>query len=502
MHTVFLPLAILASACLAAPQLHASPPQQPGEVKVDQHSYTFRDGATIDYELGTLYVPENRSDPDSRVIGVGFARFPAAEQPPAAPPIFLLPGGPGSSYLSRLETSNPQQREQVFTDFARFRDISDLVLVDQRGFSTRGDILTATIEVPARESNKPISPEEMVGVFEAFARAAADEFDDSPVDLRGYTVIECANDVDQLRQALGYDKLTLNGTSFGSQWSFAVMRLHPDSVARALLSGVEPLNSGYDMPSYVFAALQRMWMTIDEDERFRPYLPPGGMAEAALRVIERLEREPLVIEVTDGEDGAKRTVGVLGTADFPWQEPSQILELYHGRTERWQRQPPSLGMPPGRNQVPILGMLIDSSLSATPQRRHRLWTDPATRYLGRANFALFLATADIWPSPDVGDELRTPVRSDIPVIFAQGDWDTKTPLENTLEIAPFFVNSRVIIAERGGHGVLGPIQRQLPKVWTELEQFLRSGDMDGVPARVRLQPSRRFSPPQFTPDKR
>ena len=88
-----------------------------------------------------------------------------------------------------------------------------------------------------------------------------------------------ARAVAELRKALGYEKIILNGTSFGSQWSFAVMRLHPGIVARALLSGIEPLNHGYDMPSHVFAAVQRMWRTLDEDPRFESYLPEGGMAE-------------------------------------------------------------------------------------------------------------------------------------------------------------------------------------------------------------------------------
>lgn len=150
----------------------------------------------------------------------------------------------------------------------------------------------------------------------------------------------------------------------------------------------------------------------------------------------------------------------------------------------------------------LLGPLIDSSLATTPERRHRLWTDPATRFLSRRNFAPYLASADTWPSPDVGDEFRTPEVCEIPVVFAQGTWDTSTPLENTFEIAPFFINSRVIIAERGGHGVLDPIANQLPEVWAELVEFVTTGDMADIPVRVRLQPSRRFTPPSFSPPKR
>ena len=189
-------------------------------------------------------------------------------------------------------------------------------------------------------------------------------------------------------------------------------------------------------------------------------------------------------------------LGTFGPDEFPWNDPAQILALYHRHHEPFRRLALQ-GRVDRSGSVPLIGPLIDSSLGVTPERRHRLWTDPATRYLGRGNFALYLATAEIWPSPDVGDEFRTPVLCDIPVVFAQGDWDTKTPLENTFEIAPFFTNSRVIIAERGGHGVIEPIFEQHPSVGEELLDFVRTGDLEGLPARVRLAPSRRFAPPEF-----
>jgi pimeloyl-ACP methyl ester carboxylesterase len=274
------------------------------------------------------------------------------------------------------------------------------------------------------------------------------------------------------------------------------MRLHPDIVARALLSGVEPLNHGYDMPSHVLAAVRRMWQSVDEDPRFEPYLPEGGMAEAARVVIERLEAQPLTLELTDRKSGETKTVGMLGPAEFPWSDPTRILELYHGHTDRFAKLTRTEVFS-RQSRMTLIGPLIDSSLGVTPERRYQLWTDPATRYLGRRNFAPYLATADIWPSPDVGDDFRRPVLCEIPVVFAQGDWDTKTPIENTFEIAPFFINSRVVIAERGGHGVFGTIANQLPEVWKEFVEFQHTGDLEGLPARVKLKPSRRFIPPKF-----
>lgn len=274
------------------------------------------------------------------------------------------------------------------------------------------------------------------------------------------------------------------------------MRQHPEIVARALLSGVEPLDHTYDMPSHVFAAVQRMWRTIDEDERFKPFLPEGGMAEAARAVIQRLEREPITLKTQNQDSGESEVVGRLAATDFPWNDPTEILELYHHRLERWQQRAAQSSQP-RESRINLVFPLIDTSLGVTPERRYRLWTDPATRYLGRGGFAPFLATADIWPSPDVGDDFRTPQRSNIPVVFTQGDWDTQTPIENTLEIAPFFANSRLVIAHRGGHGVLDNIAGEHPLVWAELVEFLRNGDLEGIPVRVTMSPSRRFSPPSF-----
>jgi pimeloyl-ACP methyl ester carboxylesterase len=477
-------------------QLVAAPPHKAGEITSETKSLKTRSGEVIDYELGTLYVLENRSDPDSRVIGVGFARLSAGEKVPGVPPVFRLPGGPGSSFLRRLKSARGRDLERWLPQTARLRKFCDVVIVDQRGFTEHGDVLIRKKRSPANFPDRSLTTLDYVTASKEFARETVEEYSKSEIDLRGYTVKECAHDVADLAKALGYEKVTLNGTSFGSQWSFAVMRLHPEIVARAVLSGVEPLDHSYDMPSYLFAGLQRIWRVVDRDDRFKPYLPEGGMAEAARVVIERLEREPIRLTGKDSESGKPTPQGVIGPDRFPYHEPKFILELYHGRTERW-RQRSGASLARRSRDMNLIQPLIDTSLGVTPARRHQIWNDPANRYLRRRGFAGGLATAEIWPSPDVGDDFRTPILSDIPVVFAQGNWDINTPIENTFEIAQYFPNSRIIIADRGGHGVLEPIADQLPKVWAEIEEFVRNGDLQDIPVNVTLKPSHRFEPPTF-----
>lgn len=463
-----------------------------GTITTEKKAFTTSGGKTYEYDLGTLYVPENRSDPKSRVIGVGFAHFRSSTSTAGTPPMFLLPGGPGSSFVSAIQDI-PNAMDVLGQDLSFYLQVCDVVFVDQRGYSRWGEEIMGMFTVPARPTDRALRDSDFMETMVAFAHQVVDESKTKGIDLRGYTVKECASDVADLRKALGFEKIVLNGTSFGSQWAFAIMKMYPEIVARALLSGVEPLDSGYDMPSYLFAAAQRMWHHIEQDERFKPYLPKGGMAEAAQKVMEKLERGEFVVKAKDDD----RTLATYGPFDFPWNNPTRILELYHGHLGGWVAQAEA-GFRGGARPLPAIGGLIDSSLATTPQRMLRLMSDPAARFVPRT-FMPFIASADIWPTEDVGDDFRTPELCDIPVLFLQGDWDTSTPLENTFEIAPYFPNSRVVIGERGGHGIIRPLYREHPDVWKEVMQFLSKGDFEGLPARVALAPSRQFAPPTFPP---
>jgi pimeloyl-ACP methyl ester carboxylesterase len=400
---------------------------------------------------------------------------------------------------------NPAVIASTLKHIALYRQVSDVVLVDQRGNSERGEVLKFRYRTPEQPPDQPIRLDRATAAFVETARAAVAEFAAKGIDLRGYAVKEFADDVNDLRQALGYKQLTLVATSFGSQWSFAIMRRHPDSVARALLSGVEPLDCGYDMPSHVFAAIQRMWWEAEKDPRLQPYLPPGGLMAAMREVMQRLERTPVQVPVKDPRTGETVTV-VLGREDFKrnfplgTNGPAHLLSLYHQRYDAWARS--VLAERRSHDaELLLIGPLVDTSLGVTPRREFLLRTDAGGELLGHWDFDSYLATADIWPTADVGDEFRTEEVSRIPVIFAQGDWDTSTPVENVLQVAPYFPNGRVMIAVHGGHGVVGPIALHLPDVFAALQEFLQTGGIAKLPARVTL-PAPKFTVPDFPPPPR
>ena len=240
--------------------------------------------------------------------------------------------------------------------------------------------------------------------FVEMARGAVADCAEKKIDLRGYTILDCADDVNDLRKALDYERISLVATSFGSQWSFAVIRRHPDIVARALLSGVEPLDYGYDMPSHVFAAVQRKWWEAERDPGLKPFIPSGGLAAVAAEVLTRLDREPARVGVKDAKSGEEVTL-VVGRQDlqrdFLFQsEPAALLALYNGHFEASART--VMARRTARDVTTVLlGPVLDTSLGVTPKRGFLLRTDPGGAFLGHWNFDGYLASFEVLHSDEL-----------------------------------------------------------------------------------------------------
>ncbi|MDQ3819716.1 MAG: alpha/beta hydrolase, partial [Acidobacteriota bacterium] len=69
-------------------------------------------------------MPENRSDPKSRLIEIVFVRFKSTAKNPG-PPIIYLAGGPGNSGID-------QARGNRFPLFMAMREFGDVIALDQR----------------------------------------------------------------------------------------------------------------------------------------------------------------------------------------------------------------------------------------------------------------------------------------------------------------------------------------------------------------------------------
>ena len=89
-----------------------------GELSLHPCNYATEKGSYA-ADCGTLVVPENRADPQSRLIAVPVTRIRAKSEHPAEP-IFRLEGGPGKTNMK-------------FSAASRFAGDHDVVLVGYRG---------------------------------------------------------------------------------------------------------------------------------------------------------------------------------------------------------------------------------------------------------------------------------------------------------------------------------------------------------------------------------
>jgi pimeloyl-ACP methyl ester carboxylesterase len=473
-----------------------APTHRPGEAVIEHGVATASDGSSMPYEIGTLYVPENRDKRGSRLIAVGFARVKAAHAN-KAPPIVLLAGGPGVTMLDIIldHDATAKRRVKVWQGYAQ---LADLVVIEQRGYTLRGDMMT--MKVPAAPLDKASTIAADIETMRNMARGAKAAY--PAADLSGYSIEQMADDVDDLRKALGYRQVSLLAASFGSQWAFAVMKRHPGAIARTVISSAEPLDYGYDIPSHVFTVMQRIAVEAEQDPAPKPYLPQGGLIAAIHATLQRFEKADVTVDVPN-ENGPSRKV-VLGVGDYQQALvtyagnartfPSFVLSAYHGHYVDWARDSIDWRAAEDRS---LINPLVNIGLDMSAGRKRLLWTDPALPIIGAWNFASYLATKGEWATPDAGDAFRHAVQDPTPVLFVQGDWDPSTPIENAEAMMPYFPNSRTMVVHRGQHGGIGAV-RSRPEAMAALEAFLRSGETRNLPSEVSLDPVA-FDKPTFDP---
>ena len=90
---------------LAASTCHAQPAGG-----LTKQTINLRGGGSIEAEHGTLEVPENRANSDSRKISLAFVRV-RSPLPNPGPPVFMLAGGPGGSGIELVTRSAPQKEQ-------------------------------------------------------------------------------------------------------------------------------------------------------------------------------------------------------------------------------------------------------------------------------------------------------------------------------------------------------------------------------------------------------
>jgi pimeloyl-ACP methyl ester carboxylesterase len=176
--------------------------------------------AAVAARCGILNVPEDPAHPGGGAIDLRVAVVPALNRRAAAAPLFLLAGGPGQAATDLYAS--------FAAAFARVNRNHDIVLVDQRG-TGRSAPLTC-----AYPDDWQSAPDEMLRLRQATLTCLG-KFGPR---VRFYTTSIAVADLDRVRAALGYERIDLYGSSYGTRVAELYMRRYPGRAHAVVLDGV------------------------------------------------------------------------------------------------------------------------------------------------------------------------------------------------------------------------------------------------------------------------
>jgi pimeloyl-ACP methyl ester carboxylesterase len=404
--------------------------------------------AGIDEELfcGKLTVFENRETRTGRTIDLNIVVLPAFDQKTKAEPLFDLAGGPGASSANAAGFYAGPGKD--------YRRRHDVVCVDQRGTGQSN-----RLAIP-REKTASYYLSEMYPIdYIRQMRHALEQ----RADLTKYTTSIAMDDLDDVREWLGYDRINLFGGSYGTRAVLVYMRQHPDHVRSAILAAVAPTD--LKMPLHhsesAARALDLLLGECERDAACHAAFPQ--IRDDWKKALAQLEEQPARVEYSSGDKAAPTTVEIQRGVF------AEKIRTWMCERDKAARIPMIVHHAAGGDFAPFLQQAIGPSipdfiadgeyLSVTCAEDGPFINQQEAAKLNAdnpfGNYRVFQQTraCGMWPRGKIPSDFLEPVSSNVPVLIFSGNMDPVTPPKYGEEVAKHLRNSRHIIIAEAGHSV-------------------------------------------------
>jgi pimeloyl-ACP methyl ester carboxylesterase len=409
-------------------------------------------GLPPDARCGTYEVFENRAARSGRTLPLRVVVLPATGPERLNDPLIYFAGGPGDSSAGSAAW--------VGKELEALRARRDLLFVDFRG--TGGSAGLYCTELQGATGVQGFLDNYLPA--EAVKRCA--ERLGKTADLTQYTSDTSMDDIDDIRAALGYEKLNLYGTSAGTRAALVYLRRHPERVRTMVLWGVVPPDElgPFTMAKSVQVALDGLIAECEQDAPCHGAFP-RLRAEVA-EVLLKAEREPVTVRLLDAQTGTSFDLrlsksGVAQTLRYMLYVPASAAELplavHLAATGDWKPLAETARFF-ATNLSSIadgyyLALTCSEDIPFLPEKE--IPAAVAGTFLGDFRIRQQQAACAVWPAARVGREVLQPIPSTVPTLMISGERDPVTPASHVERVARHLPNSRQIVVPDGAHGMEG-----------------------------------------------
>jgi len=485
---------LLGAACLAilvsCSSVYLTSAASSSPSRLSLHSCELPD-VKGDVLCGTYEVFEDRAAKSGRTIKLKIVVLKSLGGKPAPDAVFPLHGGPGAPATALVEMANEMLKP--------VRQDHDLVFVDQRG-TGESNPLTCDVADDTKDLTSffgDILPPDKV-------RTCREKLQEH-ADLRLYTTPIAMDDLDDVRAALGYNKIDLVGLSYGTIASQVYMRQHPEHVRSAFLVGVATPNIKQPLlfPRSAQHAMDLLFADCTADKTCHSTFP--FLKDEFGVVLSRFKNGPVPVEMIDPvskehvQVKLARSSLVEGIRLAMYSTFSQqfVPKIIHQAYEKdyVPFEEAAMHLSPGASVARGVYFTITCSEGVPFITAKELVDETKNTYVGPERVERHITACKDWPKGNIDASYLEPVKSDLPVLMISGEVDGSSPTWFGESALKFLPNGRQLKIRYLGHQFEG---KCLSDIFTS---FIKDGSAKNLDTscteKIRRPPFATRFPPWF-----
>ncbi len=425
-------------------------------------SCTYKSGGKKYKALcGDLIVPENRSDPNSRMIALPVIKVPAIGDIVQVEPVFWLEGGPGQS---NLKFNFP---EWLVNEY-------DIVMIGYRGADGETEMNCPELTSALSQPDYPALSEQAMDLARDALQACSDRILAEGIDLQGYSIKETLADMETAREILGYDQINLFSNSYGTRLAQFYAQNYPEQIHRNLMVSVNPPGNFIWYPQRIEAQLEQYALLCAADEYCSGRTP--DLIQSMQNALENVPDRWLFLKI----DPEKVKMGSFAMLFQRGTAPA-VFDAYLA-AEKGDYSGFALISLAAEMMIPNLGIWGHFyAMGGTDNLDgvdYRVMLMPEDSWFGSPMSAQIWIPSDGWQIYPVEEAYRVLQPSSVETLIVSGNIDFSTPAENAAEqLLPLLENGQQVILSDLGH--VGDIISTEPGAFQNLAmRFYKEGVVD------------------------